>query len=50
MYHSVRAAALLLLSLVFATTAFAQDRIVMKNGDVITGNVSLIDGDTGASL
>ena len=45
MFHAYRAAALLILSLVFATSAFAQDRIVMKNGDVITGNVSLIDGD-----
>lgn len=25
--------------------ALAQDRIVMKNGDVITGNISLVDGD-----
>lgn len=45
MVHSCRAAALALLMLVFATSAFAQDRIVMKNGDVITGNISLIDGD-----
>jgi putative salt-induced outer membrane protein YdiY len=45
MYHFCRAAALVSLMLVFATSAFAQDRIVMKNGDVITGNVSLIDGD-----
>lgn len=45
MFHSIRAAALVLLSLAFATSALAQDRIVMKNGDVITGNVSLIDGD-----
>jgi putative salt-induced outer membrane protein YdiY len=40
-----RGAALALLSLAFCQTAFAQDRVVMKNGDVITGNVSLIDGD-----
>ncbi len=41
---SFRAAALLL-ALAFATNALAQDRVVMKNGDVITGNISLIDGD-----
>jgi putative salt-induced outer membrane protein YdiY len=45
MFHFCRAAALVSLLLVFTTSAFAQDRIVMKNGDVITGNVSLIDGD-----
>ncbi|MEE4175609.1 MAG: DUF481 domain-containing protein [Xanthomonadales bacterium] len=45
MFQSLRAAALILLSLAFATSALAQDRVVMKNGDVITGNVSLIDGD-----
>jgi hypothetical protein len=28
-----------------ASTALAQDRVVMKNGDVITGNISLIDGE-----
>lgn len=35
----------LLLAIAGAGTALAQDRIVMKNGDVITGNISLIDGD-----
>jgi len=40
-----RAAAASALLLSFATAAIAQDRVVMKNGDVITGNVSLIDGD-----
>lgn len=32
------------LALTFSITAFAADRVVMKNGDVITGDVSLIDG------
>lgn len=45
MFHSRCAFALIFLALAFTTSAFAQDRIVMKNGDVITGNVSLIDGD-----
>lgn len=35
----------LLLAIACAGNALAQDRLVMKNGDVITGNVSLIDGD-----
>ena len=34
----------LLLTTACAQAALAQDRIVMKNGDVITGNVALIDG------
>jgi len=38
-------AALAALALLFAAPAIAQDRVIMKNGDVITGNVSLIDGD-----
>jgi putative salt-induced outer membrane protein YdiY len=33
------------LTTALAGTALAQDRVVMKNGDVITGNVSLIDGE-----
>ncbi len=32
-------------ALFFAADLYAEDRVVMKNGDVITGNVSLIDGD-----
>jgi putative salt-induced outer membrane protein YdiY len=36
--------ALAILSLSFAFSAIAADRVVMKNGDVITGDVSLIDG------
>jgi putative salt-induced outer membrane protein YdiY len=35
----------LLLTITCAATGLAQDRVVMKNGDVITGNVSLIDGE-----
>lgn len=42
---SFRAAAVTVLALALSHTAIAQDRVVMKNGDVITGNVSLIDGD-----
>ncbi len=43
----LRCASLLLLiaATIFAGNIQAQDRIVMKNGDIITGNVSLIDGD-----
>lgn len=44
MHQLCRAAALLSSLLFLTTSAIAQDRIVMKNGDVITGNVSLIDG------
>ena len=29
-------------TLCLSVTAFAQDRVVMKNGDVITGNISLV--------
>ncbi len=39
-----RALSVALFSL-FALDALAQDRVIMNNGDVITGNVSLIDGD-----
>lgn len=42
---NLRAGLIAALALLFATDLLAQDRVVMKNGDVITGNVSLIDGD-----
>lgn len=40
----LRVAATAVLTLAFATSAVAADRVVMKNGDVITGDISLIDG------
>ena len=36
---------LLCLTLASVQSVFAQDKIVMKSGDVITGKISLIDGD-----